>query len=53
MEYDDAYALPGIKALIEVRWNYLKLRILFFLLIPYILLLITFSVYSYSDLQSY
>ena len=47
------FSYASVKALIEIKWNYTKYRILFLLMIPYILLLIFFLFYTAFDLESF
>jgi hypothetical protein len=40
-----------VKALIEVKWKYIQIRIVIFLLIPYVIFMICFILYTTYDLE--
>lgn len=48
---DMVFSYDSVKGLIELKWNYIKYRILNYLLIPYLLLLIFFVCYTCFDLM--
>eukprot|EP00347_Sterkiella_histriomuscorum_P012361 403368887 len=45
------FSYQSVKALIELKWNYIKYRIFYFMLIPYLLLLVFFVFYTCFDLM--
>mmetsp|Transcript_29226 Transcript_29226/g.28305 ORF Transcript_29226/g.28305 Transcript_29226/m.28305 type:complete len:160 (-) Transcript_29226:315-794(-) len=49
---NDSYALPTIKSLIEVRWDAIWIKMVVFVVIPYIIFLVFFSIYTLTDLIS-
>lgn len=49
----DIFSLPSIKALIELKWFYIKSRIIVFLMLPYVMFLTFFSFYTIYDLMIY
>ena len=45
------FAHDSVKGLIELKWNYIKIRTFWWMLVPYSLLLIFFSFYTCYDLM--
>jgi len=48
----ESYALPGVKALIEVRWSTIWWKMIVFFVLPYIVFLLLFSIYTILDFIS-
>lgn len=49
----DVFSNDAIKALIEVRWEFIKNRIIIFLMIPYIIYMGLVMSYIIEDLESF
>ena len=49
----EIFSFNSVKALIEIKWNYIKYRIIVFLLIPYVCFMICLTLYTCYDLEHY